>query len=209
MPDQRSGRVVFMSHCLLNQNTRYLGGAVCPGVVTGAVDPYVIEGIGIVQMPCPEQRVWGGVLKRRLLWLIDHPRIARGVGTFARLVNGYIRLRYRRTARTVIRDIEEYATNGFDVVAVIGVAGSPSCGVNTTSDLGLALKAIGSCPSSGPTTDWINQCVVVASTTPGQGLFIQALSEGKNRRSISVPFDEVDLASIVPEHEKCGAAADS
>ena len=28
--DARSGEVVFVSHCLLNQNTRYLGGAVCP-----------------------------------------------------------------------------------------------------------------------------------------------------------------------------------
>jgi hypothetical protein len=25
--DERSGRVVFVSHCLLNQNTRYLGAA--------------------------------------------------------------------------------------------------------------------------------------------------------------------------------------
>jgi predicted secreted protein len=209
MPDERSGCVVFMSHCLLNQNTRYLVGAVCPGVVTEALDPYMTDGIGIVQMPCPEQRVWRGVLKRRLLWLIDHPRIARGAGTFSRLVNSYIRLRYRRTARTVIRDLEEYATSGFNVVAVIGLAGSPSCGVNTTSDLGLALTAIGTCPSSGPTTDWINRSVVAASSTPGQGLFIQALSEGGGRRSISVPFDEVDLASIVPKDANRGAAAES
>ena len=46
--DERSGEVVFVSHCLLNQNTRYLGGAFRP------------------RCP-PEQRVWGGVLKRLLL----------------------------------------------------------------------------------------------------------------------------------------------
>jgi predicted secreted protein len=73
MPNRRSGRVVFVSHCLLNQNSRYLGGAVCPGVVADAVQPYLSDGVGIVQMPCPEQLVGGGVLKRRFLWLVDHP----------------------------------------------------------------------------------------------------------------------------------------
>ena len=34
MADTRSGQVVSVSHCLLNQNTRYLGGAVCCGVVS-------------------------------------------------------------------------------------------------------------------------------------------------------------------------------
>ena len=27
IPDERGRRVVFLSHCLLNENTRYLGGA--------------------------------------------------------------------------------------------------------------------------------------------------------------------------------------
>ena len=79
MADTRRGQVVFVSHCLLNQNTRYLGGAVSPGVVSAGIEAYVRDGTGIVQMPCPEQRVWGGVLKTRMLWLIQHPRIARAV----------------------------------------------------------------------------------------------------------------------------------
>ena len=36
--DQRSGRVVFLSHCLLNKNTRYLGGAGRPGSVVEIVN---------------------------------------------------------------------------------------------------------------------------------------------------------------------------
>ena len=126
IPDERGGRVVFMSHCLLNQNTRYLGGAVCPGVVADAVHPYLRDGIGIVQMPCPEQRVWGGVLKRRFLWLIDHPPTSRWVGTLSTSVNAFIRLRYWRIANRVIREVEDYTKSGFDVVGLIGVADSPS-----------------------------------------------------------------------------------
>jgi uncharacterized protein YbbK (DUF523 family) len=193
MHDVRGGRVVFISHCLLNQNTRYLGGAVGPGAVVGAVDPYLRERVGIVQMECPEQRVWGGVLKRRFLWLIDHPDLAGRLGIASGLLRGYLRLRYRRIARRVARDVEDYVASGFEVVGVVGVAGSPSCGVDTTLDLGCALRAVGSCPLSGPTTDWINRSVIARSAVPGSGVFIEALGYGFDRRSIRVPFNEVDL----------------
>ena len=36
--DDRSGRVVFVAHCLLNENVRYLGGACRPGDVGEIVD---------------------------------------------------------------------------------------------------------------------------------------------------------------------------
>ena len=49
--DERGRRVVFVSHCLLNENTRYLGGAFHSGAV-----PEIAElqrlGIGIHQMRC-------------------------------------------------------------------------------------------------------------------------------------------------------------
>lgn len=94
LPDARSGRVVFLSHCLLNQNTRYLGGAACPGVVIAAVERYVQDGTGIVQMPCAEQRAWGGVLKRRLLWVLSHGWVARAGPVLGGLATPYLRRRY-------------------------------------------------------------------------------------------------------------------
>ena len=40
-----------------------------PGAVREVVDPCLRDGIGICQMPCPEQLAWDGVLKRHLLRL--------------------------------------------------------------------------------------------------------------------------------------------
>jgi predicted secreted protein len=147
LADRRSGQVVFLSHCLLNQNTRYLGGATCPGVVLDAIKPYVDGGVGIVQMACPEQRVWGGVLKRRFLWLIAHPYVARASHSLLALGRPYLRFRYRRLARAVARDIEDYVGSGLDVVGVVGVAASPSCGAGTTLDLAASLRALGLVPA--------------------------------------------------------------
>ncbi len=65
--DERSKRVIFVSHCLLNENTRYLGGAFRPGCMDELVDSFQQEGLGICQMHCPEQRAQTPPLA--LLWL--------------------------------------------------------------------------------------------------------------------------------------------
>jgi hypothetical protein len=66
LADARGREVVFVSHCLLNENTRYLGGAFHRGAVPEMIE-LLNSGVGLSQMPCPEQRAWGGVLKRRML----------------------------------------------------------------------------------------------------------------------------------------------
>lgn len=67
LQDARGRRVAFVSHCLLNENTRYLGGAFRAGGVAELAAALLDDGVGICQMPCPEQRAWGGVLKRWML----------------------------------------------------------------------------------------------------------------------------------------------
>src|SRR6478735_12402052 len=67
--DERSRRVMLVSHCLLNENTRYAGGATRPGAVAEIIDELIEAECGIHQMPCPERLAWGGVLKRHSLRL--------------------------------------------------------------------------------------------------------------------------------------------
>jgi predicted secreted protein len=193
LKDRRSGRVVVVSHCLLNQNTRYLGGASCPGVVEAAVSSYISDGVGIVQMPCPEQRVWGGVLKRRLLWLVEHRRVARAAAPLFRLAAPYLRWRYARIARAVVRDVDDYSASGFEVVGVVGVVGSPSCGVTTTLDLPASLAALGRCPHRPVTTSWMKDEVVAPALRPGRGLFIGELADQLTRRGLEIPLTEHTL----------------
>lgn len=69
--DERGRRVVLVSHCLLNQNTRYAGGATRTGAVSELLDELITAGYGIHQLPCPERLAWGGALKRHSLWLYD------------------------------------------------------------------------------------------------------------------------------------------
>jgi predicted secreted protein len=188
--------VVFLSHCLLNHNVRYLGGADREAGVRALVDRYLADGIGICQMPCPEQRAWGGVLKRRML-------IAYGAGgtwrsPLVRALFGpfiaHTRRVYQRLARDVTAEIADYQNSGLEPVGVIGIAGSPSCGVHTTLDLPAALDALRRCPLATLDRRMINEQVIGAHTRPGQGLFVTALQRQLAKRGVTAHFGEYDFA---------------
>jgi hypothetical protein len=57
--DKRARKVVFLSHCFLNENTRYPGGAYRGGCITEILTQCVEQDLGMVQMPCPEQIACG------------------------------------------------------------------------------------------------------------------------------------------------------
>jgi predicted secreted protein len=116
--DGRSRRVVFLSHCILNSNTR-AQGLVTPESLERSsrfLKALLDKGIGVVQMPCPEL----------FFGLIRAPATKKEYGT-----QGF-RDHCDKIAREVVRDISLYLSEGVDVLAVVGVEGSPSCGVQFT-----------------------------------------------------------------------------
>jgi predicted secreted protein len=193
--DDRSGRVVFVAHCLLNENVRYLGGACRPGDVSEVVDGLRRQGVGICQMPCPEQQVWGGVLKRRLLALYGSRRL--GSRRVRRLVvvllSAYTRWRYRRLAGTLVRQMADYRSSGFEVSGIVGVDASPSCGVRYTLDLGAALEALAMCDLASIDRATFNRDVVASTCIAGEGMFIEGLREELARRDQRERFFAHDL----------------
>ncbi|BCI91296.1 hypothetical protein NIIDMKKI_65020 [Mycobacterium kansasii] len=137
LADERSRRVVLVSHCLLNENTRYAGGATRPGAVTEVVDELITARTGIHQLPCPEQLAWGGVLKRHSLRLY-HSKGGPLYAVRGALLSAFImwtKVIYRRLARRVARDVADYHRAGIAVAGIVGIGASPSCGVTTTLDM--------------------------------------------------------------------------
>lgn len=196
---------MFVSHCLLNENVRYPGGATCPGAVPEVLERYLHDGIGLCQMPCPEQRAWGGVRKRHLLHLYGRrPLRWRPVRlTMLAVGNAWTRRVYRRLARRVADDIADYLRSGFEVVEIVGVGGSPSCGVSTTLDLDRAIAAMARIDA---TTDMrsANRDVVIDNVALGRGLFVECLDRELAARGIRVTHTEHDL---IAELTRAGAVA--
>ncbi|MCI4673678.1 2-thiouracil desulfurase family protein [Candidatus Mycolicibacterium alkanivorans] len=195
--DERGRRVVLVSHCLLNENTRYAGGATRSGAVVEAVEELAAAGYGIHQLPCPERLAWGGVLKRRSLWLYDskggplYP--LRGV-----LLTAFIwwtKAVYKRLARQVAREVADYQRSGIAVDGIVGIGASPSCGVMTTLDLRTSLEVVASCPAAALTRDVMNEQAVLGCRRAGEGLFVRALDRELKRHRLTVPAIEHDLAT--------------
>lgn len=195
--DERGRRVVLVSHCLLNENTRYAGGATRSGAVTEAIDELMASGYGIHQLPCPERLAWGGALKRHSLLLHDSKGrpLYRVRALLLRAFQLWTKVIYRRLARQVSRDVADYHRSGMTVAGVIGIGASPSCGVTTTLDMRAALEVLASCPTAALTREVMNERAVLGCRRPGMGLFVRALDAQLRRRREVVPAWEHDLAA--------------
>lgn len=107
----KSRRIVLVSHCVLNQNSVVEGWSRAKGAFP-IVKLLLEEGIGIVQMPCPEL-VCGGLSRP--------PRNFDDYNTA-----GY-RARCRDLLLPYIGQIKEYLAYGYDIAGVIGIENSPTC----------------------------------------------------------------------------------
>lgn len=195
--DERGRRVMLLSHCLLNENTRYAGGATRRGAVSEVVDQLVHDGYGIHQLPCPERLAWGGVLKRHSVSLYGSKGTARYRlrRLLLALFQAWTRFVYRFLARRVARDVVDYERSGITVAGIVGIGASPSCGVTTTLDLRKSLEVVAACPAASLTRDVMNQRAVLDCRRPGEGLFVAALDRALRRNGATVPAMEHDLAA--------------
>ena len=129
--DGRSKAIVFVAHCILNQNSISDGTADYPGVFVEVLDVLRDSGVGIVQMPCPELTCLG--LDRGNPAGADSPVVVENTRIRKALEQEPAAGKVAEFARQVVDQIEEYCRHGFDVRGIVGIDRSPSCGVETTS----------------------------------------------------------------------------
>lgn len=195
LEDERGRKVIFVAHCILNENARYQGGAVRAGTNVEIIEELQKQDIGIVQMKCPEQKAWGGV-QRWLMWL------SLGMGgkvtgpilmLFLPFFTLYTKWSWTRIAKNTVGEINDWAKSGYDVVGIIGISGSPSCGVNTTLDLKKGTSYIANIKAADIVRERFNEEGICQAVIDGKGIYIQALQKELARRKLKIPFFEHDL----------------
>jgi predicted secreted protein len=120
--DKRSRRIVFLAHCFLNMNTRFPEGAEFPGAHVPLVELLLQSEVGIVQMPCPEFLCLG---LEKTGWAVGSEAAIRGA--------------FRRVAETVADQVEAYLGCGYEILGIIGMNPSPSCGAEVSKGKGTML----------------------------------------------------------------------
>ena len=195
LKDERGKKVIFVSHCILNENTRYLGGAFQKAGVNEIIDELQKQEIGVAQMKCPEQKAWGGVLKKQML---------RGYGIKGTFLDNFRKLYlkyfiwqtkkvYRKIAREVVYEIQDYIQSGYQVVGIIGVDGSPSCGVLSALDINKSSDFVADLSGEKITKDFFNIECYKSCLITGAGLYTQALQDQLTKRDIKIKFYSIDL----------------
>lgn len=119
-----------MAHCILNQNSKIDACAHYPGAIKEAVQTLLDAEVGLLQMPCPELLCLG--LDRQA----DPTANSTVESEDTRVAQLMLEAKTRRLCKTfvdhIVYQIEEYLRNGFQIVGLIGINGSPTCGVDTT-----------------------------------------------------------------------------
>jgi predicted secreted protein len=123
--DKRSRRIVYVSHCLLNCNTKFPGSADTEGVYWELYQPLADKGIGIEQMPCLEMMGWGGVDRSLVMYSLDPKK------PDADWILKYPDLCHRE-AMKVVDQMADYLQSGYQISGVIYVSDSPTCGLTNT-----------------------------------------------------------------------------
>jgi predicted secreted protein len=149
MYNDKSKEITVAAHCLLNPLTRVKGLAPLPFQPEGPT----------VQLPCPEALYLG--LER---WAVTRNQL--DVPQF------------RRFCRALIEDyadlLEMLAHEGASL-RIVGLAGSPSCGVETTS--------------SGYTGGRVRECE--HTHVAGRGVFMEELLMELERRGVAFAAEEI------------------
>ena len=158
--DGRSKKVIFLAHCLLNQNAISDGTAICPAAFREVIQLLLDREVGIVQMPCPELCCLGldrgDVHGAARSGVVENTRIRRA------MEKDGPRQKREALADLVAEQVQEYQKHGFQVLGIVGANRSPNCGVETTSDKDRELE--------------------------GRGAFIEAIAQRLEAEGTAVPM---------------------
>lgn len=109
-------KIILLSHCILNPYSKVKSNEKTENMLP-LIEFLINNDIGIFQLPCPEnliygQRRWGHVFEQ-----FDTP---------------FYRKTMVKELEPIFLELEDYVKNSTKIIAYIGIDGSPSCGVNFT-----------------------------------------------------------------------------
>ena len=174
---QTNKKIAIVAHCLLNQNAKPYLRARFSGIVAPVLDALIEEEFALFQLPCPEVAF-------------------AGLHRFSQVIEQYDTPKYREHCRDlsihVLNQIEHYVRKSYKMI-IVGIDGSPSCGIHFT----------------GSSADWKGypKLAPISDEYPvreGEGVFIQELRKEFDSRGLTflpafgvgLDLPEIDLDTL-------------
>ena len=161
--------MVLVSHCILNANSKVEGIASYSGAMKKMVIFLMQQGIGFIQLPCPEMTIYG--MKR---W--GHVK--------EQFDNPFYRKHCKSIFEPFVEQIKEYLQNDYEILGLIGIDGSPSCGVSETCSGNW-------CGEITNETDYLKKMKTLKSIN-SQGIFIEEIQKALQADNIHIPMIGID-----------------
>lgn len=172
--DARSKRIVFVSHCILNQNSISDNTADFAGTFPHVAELLLKSNVGIVQMPCPELLCLG--LDRGDIHGVERDVVVENTRIREAIARPPASERLEACVEEVLFQIDEYSRHDFSILGIIGINRSPSCGIDTTSR--------------------DNQ------ERPGMGVFMESIADGLQRKNMHIDMVGVKTSEIANSMRK-------
>ena len=165
----RSKKIAIISHCIINQNSVVKGEYKDINIFFPFIKKLFEENIGILQLPCPETECYG--LRR-----------------WGHVKEQFDNCGYRKYVEKIINSfvdiIKEYINNGYEIVGIYGIAGSPSCGVNLTCSANWE----GEISLYKDKEDIVSRVKLINES----GIFMEIFKSILDKNKINIPFYDVD-----------------
>ena len=159
---ERGKKIILISHCLLNQNARPLGGEKYSGIVKELLELFSESGVGVIQIPCPQLEFNEGLNRKSK--------------TKESYENNGFRLKCQKLSLNMIQTIQKYLDKGYEILGILGVEQSTTCGVYQIQN--------------------------GKRSVPGKGIFIEELEKEMEKKNFQVPIIGVNLNNIFSSLEK-------
>ena len=165
----RSKKLAILSHCILNQNAVVKGEYKDMNIFFPFIKNLFENNIGILQLPCPETECYG--LKR-----------------WGHVIEQFDNIGYKKHSQKILNSfvdiIKEYLNNGYEIIGIYGIAGSPSCGVNLTCSANWEGEV-----GIYKDKEDITSRVKMINTN---GMFMKIFKSILEENNINIPFYDVD-----------------
>lgn len=168
--DARANKVAFLSHCILNVNSKVYELARYAGMAMEVLEVLNRHDIAVIQLPCPELLYLGPRRWWQVKDMYDMP--------------AYRRFCYQ-LGEQVSEQVRMYRQVGVEVICILGVDGSPNCGVNLT-------------PQSGDWGGRPQEMPMEQVILPGRGVFMEEL----DRRLREDRLESVPIFGLALENPK-------
>lgn len=170
---ERSKKIIIVSHCILNSNAKVEGISQYKGLFMEVIKLIDQNDIGIIQLPCPETIMYG---------------IRRWGHVKEQFDNLFFRENCKKMINPIVFQVKSYLNSDYDVIGVLGVDGSPSCGVNITCSGNWR----GELSGNNNLEKIINNVEYINSS----GVFIEELKKAFNEHGIAIPFIAIDERDV-------------